>query len=118
MRTCQEFLIKSYVPSALHRHIRINGEDFTPLDQELARIAKLRAEAHALRSISDNISRKRGVLDDEEALEKAETKKRKKEEEEKRKKSMSHGVKKLAKADTTGMKKMSSFFVLPQILLP
>ncbi|KAI7357608.1 hypothetical protein KC336_g22122, partial [Hortaea werneckii] len=84
--------------------------DFGPLDAHLQHINQVKADAQALRSISDNISRKRGTLDDDEAVEKAQAKKQKKEEEEAKKKSMSVGVKRLAKADTSGMKKMTSFF--------
>lgn len=118
IRTALNFLLTSYTPPALHKHLQMTFADrsknttidFTPLDKHLAHIASLRTEAQALRSISDNISRKRGVLNDDEAVEKANVKKQKKEEEDAKKKSMSHGVKRLMKADTSGMKKMSSFF--------
>jgi len=117
LRTALDFLLSSYIPS-IHqptlRHLLTNPTltalDFTPLNERLASIAKQKAEAVALRTISDNVSRKRGVLDDEDAIERAETKKRKKEEEEAKKKSRSLGVKKLMKADTSGMAKLSSFF--------
>lgn len=56
-----------------------------------------------------NFSRKRGAGDDERAEERAE-KKRKQEEEDKKKKEASVGVKALAKVNTAGMKKMTSFF--------
>ncbi|KAK5128208.1 hypothetical protein LTR85_002875 [Meristemomyces frigidus] len=118
IRTALNFILTSYTPPDLREHMQATFKDpskntiidFTPLDKHLAHIAFLRSEAQALRSISDNISRKRGVLDDDEAVEKANVKKQKKEEEEAKKKSMSHGVKRLMKADTSGMKKMSSFF--------
>ncbi|KAJ4350110.1 uncharacterized protein N0V89_008731 [Didymosphaeria variabile] len=84
--------------------------DFSSLDTHLASLAKLRAEALALRSISDNISRKRGHDEDEGAIMEREEKKRKKEEEEKKKKGESRAVKQLKKVDTSGMKKLSSFF--------
>jgi hypothetical protein len=84
--------------------------DFSPLDKHLALINQLKKEAQALRSMSDNISRKRSADEDEDVLEKAEAKKRKKEEEEIRKKNMSRGVQQLKKADTSGMKKLSAFF--------
>ena len=84
--------------------------DFKPLETHLAHLNDLKKEAQALRSMSENISRKRGSEDDEEALEKAEAKKRKKEDEEFKKKNTSRGVKALGKADTSGMKKLSSFF--------
>lgn len=116
LRTALNFLLTSYIPPSLRSTLqsRISDPststlDFTPLDAHLAHLAKLKFEAQALRSISDNISRKRSAMD-EEALERAEAKKRKKEEEEVRKKSQSVGVKKLAKADRSGMKSISSFF--------
>ncbi|KAK4542552.1 hypothetical protein LTR36_006600 [Oleoguttula mirabilis] len=118
LRTALTFLLTTYTPPALRAHLQTIFADpaksplvdFTPLNKHLAHIAALRSEAQALRSISDNISRKRGVLDDDEAVEKANVKKQKKEDEEAKKKGMSHGVKRLMKADTSGMKKMSSFF--------
>ncbi|KKY24503.1 putative ribonuclease h2 subunit b [Diplodia seriata] len=77
--------------------------------EETTELAALRSEAQALRSLSDNITRKHGMEDDEAAAMRAE-KKRKKDEEETKKKNQSRGVKQLAKADTSGMKKLSSFF--------
>lgn len=114
VRTALNFLFSSCVPA----HIRKIVEDeickaklinFTPLEAHLAHIASLRQQAQALRSISDNISRKRSIEDEEVAEARAE-KKRKKEEEEKKKKSESRALKDLKKADTSGMKKLSSFF--------
>jgi hypothetical protein len=116
LRTALSFLQTSYIPPSLHVPLTTalssptSPIDFTPLNAHLAHIAELKKQAQALRSISDNISRKRSVEEDEEAMEKAEAKKRKKEEEELKKKNMSRGVQQLKKADTTGMKKLSSFF--------
>ena len=118
IRTALRYLCTSYIPSTLTPKLLAiisdtstpGAVDFAPLETHLASITKLKSEAQALRSISDNISRKRAGGQDEEALEKAETKRRKKEEEERNKKNVSQGVKKLAKADTSGMKKLSSFF--------
>ena len=117
LRVALNFILTSYVLPKLKNRLepllvdpKLIDIDFTPLDKELARIAQLKKDAQALRSLSDNISRKRAHEVDEEAGEKAAEKKRKLEEEEKKKKNVSHGVKKLAKADTSGMKKMSSFF--------
>ncbi|KAF9876052.1 hypothetical protein CkaCkLH20_06498 [Colletotrichum karsti] len=81
--------------------------DFTPLDEYLAKLTKLRAEAAASRSMAD-YSRKR-MLDEEEEEARAE-KKRKMEEEKKKKASQSRGIKALEKVNTKGMKKMSDFF--------
>lgn len=115
IRTAFDFLVVSYIPTSLHTAIKelvktpASSVDFTPLDKHLEHIAGLKKQAQVLRSLSDNISRKRGA-DDEEALDKAEAKRKKKEEEEIKKKNMSRGVQQLAKANTTGMKKLSSFF--------
>lgn len=113
--TAFNFLLDSYVPAGLQLEVqRIRDRhdiiDFAPLYSHLNHIQQLKRKAQALQSMSDNISRKRGAYDDEESLEKAEAKKRKKEEDEIKKKNTSRGVTQLKKADTTGMKKMSSFF--------
>lgn len=115
LRTALTYLTSSYLPPTLQPAISTllaasTAPDFTPLTTHLAAIAKLKSEAAALRSISDNISRKRGLDMDDEKIAEREEKKRKKEEEERRKKSESLGVKKLRKVDTSGMKKMSAFF--------
>jgi len=116
VRTGLDFLVTSYVPPSLHTAIQdvckssVSSVDFAPLDKHLEHVAGLKKQAQVLRSLSDNISRKRGADDDEEALDKAEAKRKKKEEDEIKKKNMSRGVQQLAKADTSGMKKLSSFF--------
>ncbi|KAL1610036.1 hypothetical protein SLS60_001701 [Paraconiothyrium brasiliense] len=111
LRISLTYLTTSYLPPSLHPLIRSSPiPDFTSLDAHLASLAKLRAEALALRSISDNISRKRGHDEDEGAIMEREEKKRKKEEEEKKKKGESRAVKQLKKVDTSGMKKLSNFF--------
>ncbi|KAL8305248.1 hypothetical protein RB597_003874 [Gaeumannomyces tritici] len=114
LRVAFNFICSSYVPPALVVVLRellaAKGQgtvDFAPLDEYLARLAKLRQEATLARSASD-FSRKRGH--DEEQEERAE-KKRKKDEEEKRKKANeSRGVRDLKKVNVSGMKKMSDFF--------
>ena len=84
---------------------------FAPLTTHLTALATLRAELQALRSMNNDISRKRPLADeDEEKAEERREKKRKKEEEEKKKKEMSRGVKALGKVDVSGMKKMGDFF--------
>ncbi|KAM3421729.1 hypothetical protein BST61_g2109 [Cercospora zeina] len=117
IRVALNFILTSYVLPKIKKRIEplvedatTTGIDFSPLDNQLAHIAQLKKDAHALRSLSDNISRKRAHEVDEEAGEKAAEKKRKQDEDERKKKNVSQGVKKLAKADTSGMKKMSSFF--------
>ncbi|KAH6616492.1 ribonuclease H2, subunit B [Boeremia exigua] len=111
LKTALTYLTTAYLPPLLRPAIlTAPTPDFTPLTTHLAALAKLKAEAAALRSISDNISRKRGIEMDEERLAEREEKKRKKEDEEKRKKSESLAVKKLRSVDTRGMRKMSAFF--------
>lgn len=115
-RTAIDFLVVSYVPASIRTAVQdaINSPtspiDFAPLTRHLDQVADLKKQAQALRSLSDNISRKRGADDDEDAMEKAEAKRKKKEEEEIKKKNTSRGVQQLAKANTSGMKKLSSFF--------
>ena len=115
VRTALDFLIISYTPASLRTAIQdilkapTSPVDFVPLDKHLEYVAGLKKQAQALRSLSDNISRKRGA-DDDDALDKAEAKRKKKEEDEIKKKNTSRGVQQLAKADTSGMKKLSSFF--------
>ncbi|KAI1275517.1 ribonuclease H2, subunit B [Xylaria sp. FL0933] len=111
LRTAFNFLCSSYVPSSLATLLRskLSAHDFAPLDTYLSELNRLKQEAAATRSAGD-YSRKR-VLDEEELAERAE-KKRKKEEEDKRKKAgESRGVRNLKKVNTTGMKKMSDFFM-------
>lgn len=114
IRTAWNYMLRSYVSSSLQAKLETILQqqttiDFMPLREREERVNGLRQKAQALRTLSDNISRKR-MLDDDEESAKADEKRRKKEVDEQRKKSMSHGVKKLMKADTSGMKKMSSFF--------
>lgn len=115
LRTALTYLTTSYLPPPLAAHMTTllstsTSPSFAPLTSHLSTIAHLKSEAAALRSISDNISRKRGFEVDEDKLAEREEKKRKKEEEALKKKNESLGVKKLKKVDTSGMKKMSAFF--------
>ncbi|KAL2353333.1 ribonuclease H2, subunit B [Cryomyces antarcticus] len=116
LRTAVGFLTSSYIPATLrplvHNFMASSASpvDFAPLDKHLSYLASLRSQAAVLRSLSDNISRKRSAVEDDKAAEARAEKKWKKEEEEKRKKSESLGIKKLRKVDTSGMKKMSAFF--------
>ena len=119
LRTILSYIISTYLPPVLAQALtpRLssaeNSLDFTLLDEHLAHLDSLRVKALASRSLSD-FSRKRGLEDEGEGDEAAETraeKRRKKDEEEKRKKAgESRGVKNLKKADVSGMKKMSAFF--------
>ncbi|KAJ4012926.1 hypothetical protein NW752_006196 [Fusarium irregulare] len=110
LRVAFSFICSGYISQALASQLEelLKKEelvDFAPLDDYLAKLAKLRAEAMAAHSI--DYSRKRG-LDEEE--DEAFVKKRKMEEEKKKKSLESRGVRNLKKVNTTGMKKMSDFF--------
>ncbi|KAF5019442.1 hypothetical protein F66182_8550 [Fusarium sp. NRRL 66182] len=110
LRVAFTFICSGYIASSLAEKLEelLQAEglvNFSSLDEYLAKLAKLRAEAMAAHSI--DYSRKRG-LDEEE--DEARTKKRKMEEEKKKKSLESRGVRELKKVDTKGMKKMSDFF--------
>jgi hypothetical protein len=115
LRTSMTYLTATYLPKSFHSSIEESlrcskSPDFTPLTTHLADLAALRSKAAALRSISDNVSRKRTYEEDDEKAAEREEKKRKKEEEERKKKTESRAVKQLKKVDVSGMKKLSSFF--------
>jgi hypothetical protein len=115
LQTALNYMSSSYIPAHLRSKVQAaiqdsNLIDFTPLNTHMTNLNSLREKARALRSLSDNISRKRPYDNDDEAMEARAEKKRKKEEEETKKKQASRALKNLKKADTSGMKKMSSFF--------
>jgi hypothetical protein len=111
LRTSITYLTSSYLPPSLTSLLSpLLIPLFAPLTTHLAAIAALKAEAAALRSITDNVSRKRAVFEDDDKMAEREEKKRKKEEEDKKKKMEGRAIKQLKKVDTSGMKKMSSFF--------
>ncbi|ENH73934.1 Ribonuclease H2 subunit B [Fusarium oxysporum f. sp. cubense race 1] len=110
LRIAFNFICSGYIAPSLTAQLedmlkRETIVDFSPLDEYLAKLSKLRAEAMAAHSI--DYSRKRG-LDEEE--DEAFVKKRKMEEEKKKKSLESRGVRDLKKVNTKGMKKMSDFF--------
>ncbi|KAI4198249.1 MAG: hypothetical protein LQ350_005411 [Teloschistes chrysophthalmus] len=116
LRTALQFVTSSYLPRPLISTINdlilspSCSINFKPLEDHLAHIAKLRAEALAARSLSD-FSLKRSLVEDDEVADERAEKRRKKEEEEKRQKSgPSKGVRDLKKVDVSCMKKMSDFF--------
>ena len=116
LRTALSYILSSYIPPAIAKPLDAlvaSGQspvDFKILNDHLAKIAKMRAEALASRSFGD-FSRKRSMYEDDDAAEtRAENKRRKEEDEKKRKASESRGIKDLKKVDTRGMKKMSDFF--------
>ncbi|KAL9042542.1 MAG: hypothetical protein Q9214_003744 [Letrouitia sp. 1 TL-2023] len=116
LRTVLSFMMKSYLPAALSSALQTilatsdSPIDFKLLDERLAHVASVRAEALASRSLSD-FSRKRNLYEDDEAAEARAEKKRKREEDEKKQKAgESRGVRDLKKVDVSGMKKMSDFF--------
>ncbi|KAL9084136.1 MAG: hypothetical protein Q9159_005388 [Coniocarpon cinnabarinum] len=117
LRVALDFILSSYVHPKLKQYFEKIIEspnsqmvDLSEVDAFLERIEQLKAEAQALRSISDNVSRKRSAEDNDEAQEARNEKRRKKDEEEKKRKQESRATKDLKKVDTSGMKKMSSFF--------
>lgn len=111
LRTSITYLLSTYLPPTLSTTLQpFLTPHFALLTTHLAAIAKLKSEAAALRSISDNMSRKRAIEEDDDKMAEREEKKRKKDEEDKKKKAEGRGVKMLKKVDTSGMKKMSAFF--------
>ncbi len=116
LKVVLDFVLASYVPpefaEIIKKRIKEAGflADFEPLDQRLRRLAELKAEAAASRSLSD-FSRKRGSADDDGAAEERAEKKRRVDEDEKRKRANeSRGVRNLKKVNVAGMKKMNDFF--------
>ncbi|KAL8971105.1 MAG: hypothetical protein Q9197_003448 [Variospora fuerteventurae] len=116
LRTALDFILTAYLPASLTTNIKdfissaSSPIDFSSLDVHLNRLATLRAEAQASRSLAD-FSRKRNMVDDDEAAEAKAEKRRKKEEDEKRQKvGLTKGIRDLKKVDVKGMKKMSDFF--------
>ncbi|CAI0644379.1 unnamed protein product [Colletotrichum noveboracense] len=114
LKVAFNFICSSYIAPGMTAMLRplladqeTTSVDFTPLDDYLAQLAKLRAEAASSRSMAD-YSRKR-MMDEEEEEARAD-KKRKMEEEKKRKATQSRGVRALEKVNIKGMKKMSDFF--------
>ena len=81
--------------------------NFGPLDEYLAAVTKLRAEAVSSRSMGDYSRKHMRDEDDDEARE---AKRRKADEEKKRKAGESRGVRDLKKVNTSGMMKLSAFF--------
>ncbi|TEA20302.1 hypothetical protein C8034_v000222 [Colletotrichum sidae] len=114
LRVAFNFICSSYIAPETTATLKkmlsdedMTGVDFAPLDDYLAQLTKLRAEAASSRSMAD-YSRKR-MLDEEEEEARAE-KKRRVEEDKKKKATQSRGIKVLEKVNTKGMKKMSDFF--------
>ncbi|KAM4063061.1 RNase h2 complex component domain-containing protein [Hirsutella rhossiliensis] len=112
LRVAFDFICSNYVSPNLTEQLQLLLKDsarvdFSPLDDYLAKVAQLRAEAVATGAFSD-FSRKRSR--DEEEDEARADRKRKLEDEKKRKANESRGVRDLKKVNTSGMKKMSDFF--------
>ncbi|KAK4164500.1 ribonuclease H2, subunit B [Cladorrhinum sp. PSN259] len=112
LRVAFNFICSSYIPPSISSALKeafssaCDKIDFKPLDEYLEKLAKLRQEAAASRS--NDFAGKRGR--DEEDDERAEKKRKMEAEEKVKKANQSRGVKKLAKVNTMGMKKMSDFF--------
>ena len=109
-----DFICASYIPPEISKGLgetlkegKTTGVNFGPLEEYLAQLVKLRAEAMASRSAGD-YSRKHARDEEEDAA--REEKKRKVEEEKKKKSLESRGVRDLKKVDTSGMRKLSDFF--------
>jgi hypothetical protein len=114
LKVAFNFICIRYVPPALAKTLQemladapVSGIDFAPLRTYLEELTKARAEAHAARCMGD-YALKRG--NDDEAEEARAAKKRKAEEDKKKKNTASRGVKELKNVDTSGMKKLTSFF--------
>ncbi|KAF9770897.1 hypothetical protein IL306_011469 [Fusarium sp. DS 682] len=110
LRIAFNFICSSYIAAPLAAQLEglLKKEamvDFSPLEEYLAKLSKLRTEAMAAHSI--DYSRKRGLDEEEDEVS---VKKRKMEEEKKKKSLESKGVRDLKKVNTKGMKKMSDFF--------
>jgi hypothetical protein len=114
LRVAFDFICSRYIAPRLATKLQeslmkseLSNINFSPLDDYLTKIAQLRTEMLASRSVAD-YSRKRN-RDEEEDEARAE-KKRKAEEDKKKKATESRGLRELKKVNTTGMKKMSDFF--------
>lgn len=108
-----DFICSSYISPSLAEQLYTllmkskSPVDFSPLNEFIASIVKLKREAVAARALVD-YTRKRGY-EDEKAAERI--KKHKKEDDEKRKKANgSRGLRELKKVNTSGMKKLNEFF--------
>lgn len=116
LRVALSYMFSAYVPQSMVTTLnaRLAAEDspidLRPLEKELSLLNEMRREALASRSFAD-FSRKRGMEDEEAAASRAEKKVKKEEDEKKKKASETRGVRDLKKVDTSGMKKMSDFFV-------
>jgi hypothetical protein len=112
LRIAFNFICSSYIAPALSAVLKdllakSSLVDFSPLDEYVTQLTKLRQEAMAARA--PDYSRKRG-MDDEEQYERAEKRRKKEEEDKVKKANQSRGVKQLAKVNTAGMRKLSDFF--------
>ncbi|KAI6784240.1 Ribonuclease H2 subunit B-like protein [Emericellopsis cladophorae] len=111
LRVALDFICDRYISPAVTQWLKeglaSSNVQFSALDEYLARVTELRAEALALRSLGDYSRKHMRDEDDDDAREQ---KKRKMEDEKRRKQNQSRGVRDLKKVNTTGMMKLSSFF--------
>ncbi|RPB01988.1 hypothetical protein L873DRAFT_570354 [Choiromyces venosus 120613-1] len=111
IRVASEFISQSYlsisIAQVLSDHLQ-KSHDFTPLDNYLAELVKLRREATAMHS--DDFTLKRSYEDDEGIIDRKRKKKEEEEAEKKKKKGVSRATKELQKVNTRGMAKLTSFF--------
>ena len=111
LRVASQFLstyLSTELSTELSSHLA-SVHDFTSLDTYISDLAKLKQELAVTRA--GDYSMQKTIEDEEEAADSKRKRKREMEEEEKKKKKkLSTGVKALAKVDTKGMAKMTSFF--------
>jgi len=113
LRVAFNFICSSYIPPNIAEWLqeklldqKLTSVDFTPLDEYLAHLAKVRAEAVAARPMDFSRKHDRDEEEDEARLEK----KRKMEDDKKKKSQESKALRDLKKVNTSGMKKLSDFF--------
>lgn len=118
LRVALQFILASYVPQRLRDHLEkmlASGQiiDFTDLDAHLNRVKQLHSEIQAFRSLSNNVSRKRKDIEAEMDGDGSDAKRAKGAKDEP-KAVESRATKELKKVNTSGMRKMSSFFAPKQ----
>lgn len=134
LRTALTYLTTNYLPDLLRAQLTLFTSpspsslpsftsaqpvrcpiDFTPLDKHLSHLSGLRDEALKAQSLFSIASRKRSSFEDEgdDAVHGSDKKRVREDEEEKKRKekvNSSRALRDLKKTDTSGMKKLSSFF--------
>ncbi|KAI5805545.1 ribonuclease H2, subunit B [Peziza echinospora] len=104
-------ILSGYLTPALSRELSAHLEsvhDFKPLDEYILELNKLKQDITLARA--GDYSMKRSAEDEDESHDRRKKRRMEEEEEKKRKKNTSGGIKALAKVNTKGMAKMTSFF--------